>query len=95
MGSFLKYKYLVGFPVILTEYFLTPHNLNLKDIITSFGVEYKLVKSWKDLKNSLVDSVKKNFLNVLEIKTDAEKSLQLRNKYLKEVKNAIDSAFKM
>jgi len=80
---------------ILTEYFLTPHNLNLKDIITSFGVEYKLVKSWKDLKNSLVDSVKKNFLNVLEIKTDAEKSLQLRNKYLKEVKNAIDSAFKM
>jgi 2-succinyl-5-enolpyruvyl-6-hydroxy-3-cyclohexene-1-carboxylate synthase len=80
---------------ILKEYFLTPHNLNLKNIITSFGVEYKLVRSWLHLNDSIKDSVKKNFLNVLEIKTDAGKSLQLRNRYLEEVKNAIDSAFKV
>jgi len=80
---------------ILKEYFLTPHNLNLNNIITSFGVEYKLVKSRKDLNDSIKESVKKNFLNVLEIKTDAEKSLQLRNKYLEEVKSTIDTAFKV
>jgi len=79
---------------ILIEYFLTPHNLNLKDIITSFGVEYKLIKSWAQLNNSINDSVRKNKLNVLEIKTDAGKSLQLRNRYFEEMKNAIDSAFK-
>jgi len=80
---------------ILKEYFLTPHNLNLKNIITSFGVEYKRVKSWKDLNDSIKDSVRKNNLNVIEIKTDAQKSLRLRKKYLKEVKGAIDSAFKL
>jgi len=80
---------------ILKEYFLTPHNLNLKNIITSFGVNYKLIRSWKDFSNSIEDSAKKKFFNVLEIKTDAQKSLRLRNKYFEEVKNAIDIAFKV
>jgi len=80
---------------VLKEYFLTPHNLNLKNIITSFGVEYKLVKSRAQLNNSINDSVGNNKLNVLEIKTDAEKSLRLRNRYLEEVKSTIDNAFKL
>ena len=79
---------------ILKEYFLTPHNLNLKNIITSFGVEYKLVKSWNDFNDSITNSANRNRINVLEIKTDAGKSLQLRNKYLEEVKSAVDAAFK-
>jgi len=79
---------------ILKEYFLTPHNLNLKNIITSFGVEYKLLKSWAQLNNSINDSVGNNKLNVLEIKTDAGKSLWLRNRYLEEVKTIVDSEFK-
>jgi 2-succinyl-5-enolpyruvyl-6-hydroxy-3-cyclohexene-1-carboxylate synthase len=79
---------------ILKEYFLTPHNLNLKNIITSFGVEYKLVKSRAQLNNSINDSVGNTKLNVLEIKTDAEKSLRLRNRYLEKVKSTIDNAFK-
>jgi len=80
--------------IILNEYFLTSHNLDLKKIITSFGVDYKLVKSWKDLNDSIKGSVDKKNLVVLEIKTDAQKSLRLRNKYIKEVKSAIDNAFK-
>ena len=80
---------------ILKEYFLTPHNLNLKNIITSFGAEYKLVKSRAQLNNSINDSVRNNKLNVLEIKTNAEKSLQLRNRYLEEVKTKVDSEFKI
>ena len=61
---------------ILKEYFLTPHNFNLKNIITSFGVEYKLVKSWAELSNSINDSVGSTKLNVLEIKTDAGKIIK-------------------
>ena len=80
---------------ILKEYFLTPHNLNLKSIITSFEVEYKLVKSWAQLSNSINDSVGSTKLNVLEIKTDAEKSLRLRTKYLEKVKSYVDKAFKI
>lgn len=81
--------------IILKEYFLTPHNLNLKNIITSFGVEYKLVKSWKHLNDSIKDSVKNNVLSVFEIKTDAGNSHKLRNKYLEEVKSVIDTSFKI
>jgi 2-succinyl-5-enolpyruvyl-6-hydroxy-3-cyclohexene-1-carboxylate synthase len=80
---------------IQKEYFLTPHNLNLKNIIASFGVEYILVKSWAQLSNSISDSVGSTKLNVFEIKTDAGKSLKLRNKYLEEVKSVIDTAFKV
>jgi 2-succinyl-5-enolpyruvyl-6-hydroxy-3-cyclohexene-1-carboxylate synthase len=80
---------------ILKEYFLTPHNLNLKIIINSFGIDYKFIRSWKEFSNSIENSDKKKFLNVLEIKTDAEKSLQLRNKYIDGVKIAIDTTFKV
>ncbi|MBT8387460.1 MAG: 2-succinyl-5-enolpyruvyl-6-hydroxy-3-cyclohexene-1-carboxylic-acid synthase [Ignavibacteria bacterium] len=79
----------------LKKYFLTPHNLNLKKIIASFGVGYKLLRSWKDLSNSIDDSANKKFLNVLEIKTDVDKSLRLRTKYLDEVKIVIDNSFKV
>jgi len=79
---------------ILKEYFLTPHNLNLKNIITSFGVEYKLVKSWAQINNSINVYVINNKLSVLEIKTNAEKSLRLRNRYLEEVKTKVDCEFK-
>ncbi len=80
---------------ILKEYFLTPHNLNLKNIITSFGIEYKLVRSRAVLNDSIKGSVGNKKLKVLEIKTDAAKSFKLRNKYLEEVKNAIDTAFEV
>ena len=67
----------------------------MKNIIASFGVEYILVKSWAQLSNSISDSVGSTKLNVFEIKTDAGKSLKLRNKYLEEVKSVIDTAFKV
>ena len=79
---------------VLKEYFLTPHNLDLKKIMTSFGVDYKLIKSWKDLTESIKNSAERNSLNVLEIKTDAGKSLKLRNKYFDAVREAIDTEFK-
>ncbi len=80
---------------ILNEYFLTPHNLNLKKITTSFGVDYKLVKSWEEFSAEIKKSGKKKAVSVLEIKTDAEKSLRLRNKYFTEVVKKIDSEYKV
>lgn len=77
----------------LDEYFIAPHNLNLGDIVTSFGIKYKLVKSRRDLKHQLSTNISKNYPSVLEIPTDAEKSVELRKKIYDESIKILDKEF--
>jgi len=77
----------------LKEYFIAPHNLNLGEIVNSFGIKYNLVKSRRDLKKHLLVNIYKKQPCVLEIQTDAVKSVELRNKISEETKKILDEDF--
>ncbi|MEO8398986.1 MAG: 2-succinyl-5-enolpyruvyl-6-hydroxy-3-cyclohexene-1-carboxylic-acid synthase [Ignavibacteriaceae bacterium] len=70
---------------IFKEYFIAPHDLDFEIFIKGYSGNYHLIKSWKDLNSKLKSSLKKKNFSVLEIQTNAEKSLQLRRKYWTEV----------
>jgi len=76
-----------------TEYFVTPHNLNLSGIVKSFGIDYQLITNKSNLQNHLEKVLDRNFPIVLEIRTDAVDSEDLRNTYFNEVKNKLNKEF--
>jgi 2-succinyl-5-enolpyruvyl-6-hydroxy-3-cyclohexene-1-carboxylate synthase len=77
----------------LDEYFVAPHNLNLGDIVKSFDIKYKLVKSRRELKYQLSNNISKKTPSVLEIQTDAVKSVEMRKKISEETKKTLDKMF--
>ncbi len=76
-----------------TEYFVTPHNLDLSGIVKSFGIDYQLITNRSKLQNHLKKVLDRNFPLVLEIRTDAVNSADLRNTYFNEVKNKLNKEF--
>jgi 2-succinyl-5-enolpyruvyl-6-hydroxy-3-cyclohexene-1-carboxylate synthase len=75
------------------EYFITPHNIELSSVVKSFGINYQLIVNRSKLQQHLKHSLTKNVTSVLEIPTDAVKSVELRNKYFNEVKNKLNKEF--
>ncbi|MCU0413085.1 MAG: 2-succinyl-5-enolpyruvyl-6-hydroxy-3-cyclohexene-1-carboxylic-acid synthase [Ignavibacteriaceae bacterium] len=77
------------------KFFITPHNLELGAIIKSFGINHLLIKTRSQLRQQLKNSLNKNVPSVLEIKTNAARSAELRNKYFNKVKNKLNKEFKI
>lgn len=75
------------------EYFLTPHNMDLKEITNSFGIDYQLITNPKKFNKALSEMTIKNLPLVLEIKTDAQKAVIQREKYFSEVKKKLNKEF--
>jgi 2-succinyl-5-enolpyruvyl-6-hydroxy-3-cyclohexene-1-carboxylate synthase len=75
---------------IYDTYFNTPHNLNFKKFTDAYEVDHKLIENWDDLRNSLKKAMTSENLTVLEIQTDAEKSLQNRRLFWEKVKEKQD-----
>jgi 2-succinyl-5-enolpyruvyl-6-hydroxy-3-cyclohexene-1-carboxylate synthase len=75
------------------EYFLTPHNMDLKEITNSFGIDHQLITNPKKLNKALSEMTIKNLPLVLEIKTDAQKAVIQREKYFNEVKKKLNKEF--
>ena len=75
------------------EFFITPHNLELSGIVKSFGIDHQLVISRSQLKSYLIKSLNKNSTSVLEIQTNAIKSVELRERYFNEAKKKINKEF--
>ncbi len=74
---------------LLKEYFVSPQNLKLNDIVKAFGVKYKLIKNKNQLKMA-VNNLELNSPIVLEIKTNANESAKMRKKIFSDVKAEID-----
>ncbi len=70
---------------IFREFFLTPHDLDFSHFVKAFGGNYKKVKSWSDFRTSFKNSFKQKKFTVIEIQTNAAKSLRLRKKFWEEV----------
>jgi len=65
----------------LSKNFLTPLNIDFNSFVDAYKGNYIKIKSWRQFHWKLLSSVWNKRLTVLEIKTDAVKSKQLRQKY--------------
>lgn len=70
---------------VFKDFFITPHNLNFEPFVKGFGGNYELATNWQDLNTRLNQVFKKKIFTVIEIKTEAEKSLKLREKFWNSV----------
>jgi 2-succinyl-5-enolpyruvyl-6-hydroxy-3-cyclohexene-1-carboxylate synthase len=66
-----------------------PHSLSFKNFVKEFGGNYSLIKKQSDFENQLDKSLSAKNFSVLEIKTDAKTSLQLRKKYWRAVSDSL------
>lgn len=74
---------------IFEKYFRSRHNLNFREIVTSFYCKHKAINSWTQLETEIKRAIKIKGLTVLELKTNAKESLKLRNEYW----SAVDKHF--
>ncbi len=78
-----------GYGKIYKDYFVSPHNLDFSAVIKGFKGKYILIKSWKNLANSLNKALIEKQFTVLEIRTDIGNSVNLRKRYLKDFAETI------
>ncbi len=72
------------------EFFVAPHNLDFEPFVSAFGGKYSLIKSWDNLLKEFNKALKNKSFSVLEIKTEAENSLKLRQTYWNEVNEQLN-----
>jgi 2-succinyl-5-enolpyruvyl-6-hydroxy-3-cyclohexene-1-carboxylate synthase len=72
------------YPDFLREYFITPHKLNFEKLTKAYGIDYSKAKTWKYFKDLMRKAVAKKKTSVIEIQTDAVRSLNLRKQYWEE-----------
>jgi 2-succinyl-5-enolpyruvyl-6-hydroxy-3-cyclohexene-1-carboxylate synthase len=75
------------------EYFITPHNLNFSEITEAFGIDYKLIRQKSNLQTFLKNISNRKTPIVFEVKTNAVKSVELRNKYFNDVRKKLNKEF--
>jgi len=75
---------------IFESYFKTPHNLNLSHSASLFDVAYEQVSSLDEIETLLLKP--KERVHVIEMPTDADKSLTLQNHILAHIKDVLSSS---
>ena len=75
------------------KYFTTPHNLDLAEIVKSFGINHKVIATRRELQRHIKNSLNQNIPSVLEIQTDAVKSVELRTKIFSTIIKHLDKEF--
>ncbi|MFO7446944.1 MAG: 2-succinyl-5-enolpyruvyl-6-hydroxy-3-cyclohexene-1-carboxylic-acid synthase [Ignavibacteriaceae bacterium] len=66
---------------VFKEYFIAPHNLDFSKFVKAYNGNYYGIKSWEHFRKSFAGALNKKAFSVLEIKTDAVKSLAVRKKF--------------
>jgi len=75
------------------KFFIAPHNLDLGQIVKSFGINHQLIRTRRGLQHQIKNSLSRKLPSVLEIKTDAINSVELRKKIFSDVKKSLDKEF--
>ncbi len=68
------------------EFFATPQNIDFAQLCTTYNVQYQLISSWEDLKNSL-QQLPKTGIRVLELKTYRKRDVMWRKENLAKFSN--------
>ncbi len=76
-----------------TDHFIAPHNLNISNIVKSFGLNHHLVKNIDELNKKIKNYLSDKSFTVLEIKTDGEKSTKFRKDFWLSAIKKIDKEF--
>jgi len=74
---------------LIDKFFITPHNLKIGEIVTSFGLKYVEVKSIDELTYISMNVNEKKACAVVEIKTNPVKSKKFREKIFTKVEKQI------
>jgi 2-succinyl-5-enolpyruvyl-6-hydroxy-3-cyclohexene-1-carboxylate synthase len=72
---------------VFKEYFIAPHNLNFLPFVKAYGGKFNQIKNWNEFRTVFAKALSSRQFHVLEIKTDAVRSLALRRKYWELVNN--------
>jgi len=74
---------------VFDEFFLAPHCLDFSYFVKGYSGNYSSIEDWEDFRKTFSSALKSNKFSVLEIKTDAAKSLELRKKYWREIEKQL------
>lgn len=75
---------------VFKDYFVTPHNLDFSHFVKAYNGNYKKVKTRDEFRSAFKNSIKKKNFTVIEIPTDAAKSLAQRKKFWNEISKKIE-----
>jgi len=75
---------------VFKEYFSASHHLDFAPFVKGYGGNYKLIQSWEDFSSSIKKAFKQKKFTVLELKTDAKKSLKNRRLYWAKTAEALN-----
>ena len=89
-GGIFEILPISNYKEIFNKYFIVPHNLDFSPFIKAYGGKYKRVRNWKDFNSSLKTAIGSKSFNVIEIKTNASKSLQIRKKFWNAVSDKLN-----
>ncbi len=70
---------------VFKDYFVTPHNLDFSHFVKAYNGNYKKVKTRDEFRTAFKNSFKKKNFTVIEVQTNASKSLEQRKKFWNEV----------
>jgi len=90
-GAIFKFLPIAEYKNVFDKYFLTSTNLSFKKLTEAFEIDYKELKSQSDILNHIKVSSVRRKPAVFEIKTNANYSLSLRNKYWKKSNKLIEN----
>lgn len=84
-GGIFQFLPISKYKDVFEPFFTMPHSLSFKPFVKEFDGNYALVKKRSDFGKRLNTALSVKNFSVLEIKTDAVSSLQLRKNYWEEV----------
>lgn len=71
---------------IFGRYFITRINVNFRKVAESFGISYKLIKSFSSYRKEIINSNKLKSCLILEVRTDSLFTKSLKEKFWSETK---------
>lgn len=80
---------------VFKKYFIAPHSLSFGEFVKAFDGSYALIKSWTSLQKELRKTNASKLLRVLEIKTNAKKSSEIRKDYIKKVEEGVNEILRL
>lgn len=88
-GGIFEVLPIAKYSEVFANYFKVAHQLNFKKLVKGFDGFYKKVNSWDDFRLTVLKSIKRESLSVIEVETDAKQSLALRKKFWEAVKSVL------
>ena len=74
---------------VFKEFFVASHSLDFSYFVKAYSGSYTLIKDWDNFRQTFSSALKSKIFSVLEVKTDALESLDLRKKYWREIEKQL------